>query len=412
MKKFWKKTEGFTLVELIVVIAILGILAGVGTVGYSGYIKKANMAADQQLISEVKNAMILYAFSNPDAANGYVILKQEGEVNDDYDAIGDSAMTAAFGDGWKNSVFLKYSGWSSDGVLDAVLNLTDAERTAINNSNFFKKTSSGALMQTVGNLTNESMDFLGDRTAANIYNRFNTYAPDFVQYCKDSGLEMNAEGTAFKDADEAQLTNLMALYAADNMGKLTFENYGSAMQAMFAPGYGAGTMPEAPGMDTVTLLAAQYMILQTVAANDPNGAQKMAGVDAAIASATNLNGMFNALGTYFGGSDGIMDATESNAAMNSIDPNVLATDVNAVAAMMKAASNASNGFYNDLDDLKDGSLFASAAVGNALDTVKSVSAMDSDALSALEDVGDGEVLVMLMPDKTAAVNPSRANPEG
>ena len=28
--------------ELIVVIAILGILAGIGTVGYSGYIKKAN----------------------------------------------------------------------------------------------------------------------------------------------------------------------------------------------------------------------------------------------------------------------------------------------------------------------------------------------------------------------------------
>ena len=28
MRKFWKKTEGFTLVELIVVIAILGILAG------------------------------------------------------------------------------------------------------------------------------------------------------------------------------------------------------------------------------------------------------------------------------------------------------------------------------------------------------------------------------------------------
>jgi len=56
MKKFMKKTEGFTLVELIVVIAILGILAGVGTVGYSGYIKKANEAADNQLLATVNHA--------------------------------------------------------------------------------------------------------------------------------------------------------------------------------------------------------------------------------------------------------------------------------------------------------------------------------------------------------------------
>ncbi|MBQ2996506.1 MAG: prepilin-type N-terminal cleavage/methylation domain-containing protein [Oscillibacter sp.] len=59
MKKFWKKSEGFTLVELIVVIAILGILAGVGTVGYSGYIKKANMAADEQLLATVNQAFAM-----------------------------------------------------------------------------------------------------------------------------------------------------------------------------------------------------------------------------------------------------------------------------------------------------------------------------------------------------------------
>ena len=64
MKKFWKKTEGFTLVELIVVIAILGILAGVGTVGYSGYIKKANMAADQQLLHDLNTAFAIACIEN------------------------------------------------------------------------------------------------------------------------------------------------------------------------------------------------------------------------------------------------------------------------------------------------------------------------------------------------------------
>jgi len=69
MKKFMKKTEGFTLVELIVVIAILGILAGVGTVGYSGYIKKANEAADNQLLAAVNQAFAMACIENGDDIN-------------------------------------------------------------------------------------------------------------------------------------------------------------------------------------------------------------------------------------------------------------------------------------------------------------------------------------------------------
>ena len=60
---------GFTLVELIVVIAILGILAGVGTVGYSGYIKKANEAADQQLLGFVNQAFAAACLENGDDIN-------------------------------------------------------------------------------------------------------------------------------------------------------------------------------------------------------------------------------------------------------------------------------------------------------------------------------------------------------
>lgn len=67
--KTLRAKAGFTLVELIVVIAILGILAGVGAVGYSGYIKKANEAADQQLLGFVNQAFAAACAENGDDIN-------------------------------------------------------------------------------------------------------------------------------------------------------------------------------------------------------------------------------------------------------------------------------------------------------------------------------------------------------
>ena len=58
------KHEGFTLVELIVVIAILAILAGVAIPAYSGYIKKSQEAADNTLLSAVNRAFASACLEN------------------------------------------------------------------------------------------------------------------------------------------------------------------------------------------------------------------------------------------------------------------------------------------------------------------------------------------------------------
>lgn len=64
LKKKLAARGGFTLVELIVVIAILAILAGVAVPVYSGYIKKAHEANDTQLLTAVNTAFAAACVEN------------------------------------------------------------------------------------------------------------------------------------------------------------------------------------------------------------------------------------------------------------------------------------------------------------------------------------------------------------
>ena len=54
-----RSAEGFTLVELIVVIAILGILVGVGMPAYAGYVEKANEGVDEHNLAMMNNALAI-----------------------------------------------------------------------------------------------------------------------------------------------------------------------------------------------------------------------------------------------------------------------------------------------------------------------------------------------------------------
>lgn len=96
MKKFGSKS-GFTLVELIVVIAILGILAGIAVPAYSGYIKKANEAADYAQLDAIKTAVV-FAYTDKHVKD------------DDFKDITKITVAPATGTGAKGSAVTIYAG--------------------------------------------------------------------------------------------------------------------------------------------------------------------------------------------------------------------------------------------------------------------------------------------------------------
>lgn len=189
MKKFWKKTEGFTLVELVVVIAILGILAGVGTVGYSGYVKKANMAADQQLASDVEQALMLAYYGGVlgDRFSGSVVLSAEEAVEVSDPVLG-TAMENAFGSSWQD-MKLKYNGWTST---------SEGSKEAVNNSNFSDGNGgvNMELLNSVDNLTGQ----LGQAMSVLDWDNFD----GFTGFLEENGIN--------KDTDKQLAANSAVLY--------------------------------------------------------------------------------------------------------------------------------------------------------------------------------------------------------
>ena len=207
MKKFMKKTEGFTLVELIVVIAILGILAGVGTVGYSGYIKKANMAADESLVGEIKHALTLAYYSNMNGLQGAVVLSDDGAPDCGDNENIEAALVKTFGENWaaREDLRLKYDGWSDtfqkSNFYDDEAGLTELLGTV--------DTLTGAL----GNFLTKHSDKLNDGGA-------------FASYVNAMAGE---EGSVAAKADAA------VFYIADEVGSLDSAALKNAVAALQKP---------------------------------------------------------------------------------------------------------------------------------------------------------------------------------
>jgi len=58
------KSSGFSLIELLVVVAILGIIAAIGTVAYSGYVSSAKKKSAQNIMLQISLGQVEYFSDN------------------------------------------------------------------------------------------------------------------------------------------------------------------------------------------------------------------------------------------------------------------------------------------------------------------------------------------------------------
>ena len=235
MKKHWNRfwtlnrhhADGFTLVELIVVIAILAILAGIGVPAYSGYVEKANMIADQTLVSEVANALVLHYYSAETPAAGYVMLTQSGASADGDFA--DAAMTAAFGENWDEdgTIALKYDGWTDDGLMSYVVENAAMAKT-VANSPYLQAYTSEQLMNTVTDMTINASGVMGNRyfkegvseevaVADMKESLVSLVGQDFVDQLED--LEEEGLVAGNNDDYKTAISNLLVTYVANDMAE-------------------------------------------------------------------------------------------------------------------------------------------------------------------------------------------------
>lgn len=241
LKNFWRlnaqSAKGFTLVELIVVIAILAILAGIAVPAYSGYVEKANKAADEQLLANVNQAFAAACATNgedhydrDDVSN---ITIRDGIVPDTSDFISNADIANSFDEFFEGGEFkvltqLYYNGQlgvfmdMAGNIFNQIFSSLDLEEhvNKVNESTFGAIGAEG-LMTRVDDVTALAEALLGTNAGEALKISLST---DFESIAASMGMsseELEAAIAAQGENADAYYNNLLSNYAVLQVANTT-----------------------------------------------------------------------------------------------------------------------------------------------------------------------------------------------
>ncbi|WP_130870908.1 type IV pilin protein [Intestinimonas massiliensis (ex Afouda et al. 2020)] len=229
-----RENGGFTLVELIVVIAILGILAGVGGVAYAGYVQKANQAVDETLYKDIIYAGALGSYQDPGVTGIVTVTTTGSTAGGANPEVIDQWMTDAFGSDWEHTVKYRTDAYANSSVYGTIklpgqiIELTEEQKQMVQDyiqSNFYGNEEE--LLQSVGDLTgmfsswlaggNSLAGFIDDYDAfKSTYGLTDASTPEEVANAvvlyvasKASGMDSNA---ILNEVQRGNIANVMSEY--------------------------------------------------------------------------------------------------------------------------------------------------------------------------------------------------------
>lgn len=134
---FMNAQKGFTLIELMIVVAIIGILAAIAIPAYQNYTKRSHVSEGLSLASGAKAAVTEFYSSNghwPTGSNASVGLATnvsiKGNAVTQVDING-SIIRVTFNDKVQNSAQIALKGSDVDGGITWECNTTDITGTAV-----------------------------------------------------------------------------------------------------------------------------------------------------------------------------------------------------------------------------------------------------------------------------------------